>query len=124
METERLLNQNTNSNRKFLYPSTLPNSLEGHGYNSKQLANGNQAATSSSKIRKRQDHGDSKVVEETELIRLRPRGTVTSLPSYTSESHSNPPANVVYLEREILPNDSLQSFALLYGCTVSIKNFY
>ena len=119
METERLLNQNANSNRKFLYPSMSNNSLEGHGHINRKLIKENKGFTAASSLRNKHDQGDTKPIEETELIRLCPRGLVTSLPSYTVESHATPPADVVFLEREILPNDTLQSFALLYGCTVS-----
>nr|XP_002125253.1 lysM and putative peptidoglycan-binding domain-containing protein 3 [Ciona intestinalis] len=52
----------------------------------------------------------------TELTHLRPRGGGSNQ-SYMSERA--PPDDVVFLEREILPTDTLQSFALLYGCTLN-----
>ena len=56
----------------------------------------------------------------TELTSLRPRTAVSNNhPTSTAGSGKHSLDNVVILEREILPTDTLQSFALLYGCTVS-----
>ena len=55
----------------------------------------------------------------TELTQLRPRGSVTVSNSYSSTHAKLAADNIVFLRREILPNDTLQSFALQYNCTVS-----
>uniref|UniRef100_H2YN33 LysM domain-containing protein n=1 Tax=Ciona savignyi TaxID=51511 RepID=H2YN33_CIOSA len=60
---------------------------------------------------------DDKAIDDvTEMTQLRPR--VGGNTSYMSE-RTPPPDGVVYLEREILPTDTLHSFALLYGCTMN-----
>lgn len=55
-----------------------------------------------------------------EMSELRPRAkgknTLYSTPRELEKNH--------FLERKILPTDSLQSFALHYGCTVSKIHFW
>ena len=53
------------------------------------------------------------------LTSLRPRGAVSNGGTDATFSTKHSWENTVILEREILPSDTLQSFALLYGCTVS-----
>ena len=55
----------------------------------------------------------------TEMTQLRPRGAMGHSQPYTSTTPNKLSDNIVLLEREILPSDTLQSFALRYGCSVS-----
>ncbi len=61
--------------------------------------------------------GDNFDAADMELKKLRPRGGAVA--SYQSQQHSQIQDDVVYLDRDILPNDTLQSFSILYGCNVS-----
>ena len=58
-------------------------------------------------------------LENNELKQLRPR----TLTSYQSQSQTNFADNVVYIEREIQPEDTLLSFSIMYNCNVSISSF-
>ena len=57
--------------------------------------------------------------DNNELKQLRPR----TLTSYQSQSQTNFADNVVYIEREIQPEDTLLSFSIMYNCNVSISSF-
>jgi len=112
-------NQNINSNRRYQY-SSLPSdepSTSSDYFSQKS----SQFSVKKLTYRKSSDVHESEAA--TELTKLRARTSASNLKSYTSETQRPPPPDdVVYLEREILPTDSLQSFALLYGCTVSFPN--
>lgn len=77
---------------------------------------------STSVFRNNIEQSNDKFVEDrsTELTQLRPRNPVAGTQSYSSIHSKLATDNIVLLEREILPTDTLQSFALQYNCTVSI----
>jgi len=53
--------------------------------------------------------------DNNELKQLRPR----TLTSYQSQSQTSFADNVVYIEREIQPEDTLLSFSIMYNCNVN-----
>jgi len=53
--------------------------------------------------------------DNNELKQLRPR----TLTSYQSQSQTSYADNVVYIEREIQPEDTLLSFSIMYNCNVN-----
>ena len=57
-----------------------------------------------------------------ELTALRTRSASGNAHSIVASHHKHA-SDIVILERDILPSDTLHSFALLYGCTVSILYF-
>ncbi|CAK8676581.1 unnamed protein product [Clavelina lepadiformis] len=119
METCKLTNSNTNSNQKYQYStltSTNANVFDGsvrrHTLNTME----NRTYIFGDEV---SDRGSSKN-DATEMTQLRPRGGGGHTQSYTTESSKTALSDdVVHLEREIQPNDTLQSFALLYGCTIN-----
>ena len=127
METDKLSNHNTNSNSTFQYSSIKP-TVDGYGFDKERVVGAVSRkkvnpASAVNHLNNANDFSNSSH-ETTELTKLRPRGAASNFPSYSADSYSALPSNVVFLERDILPSDTLQSFALFYGCTVSIYYIY
>jgi len=111
--------------KKLRYTSPNNEQVDGYGFSKERISGAlhyeqtRKIVSNASQNVGNSDDVVTKCTDITELTKLRPRGSGTNLHSYTLETTSFQPADVVYLERDILPTDTLQSFALLYGCTVS-----
>ena len=130
METDKLSNHKIGLSKKLRYTSPHNEQVDGYGFSKERISGAIHYQHSKklvSNAASNLGNSTSKSVQSsdiTELTKLRPRGSGTNLHSYTSETTSLQPVEVVYLERDILSNDTLQSFALLYGCTVSLLIFF
>ena len=132
METDRLSCHNTASSRKLRYTSPHNEKVDGFGFSKERLSGAfhqhlnsqaNNAVRKFGNSSSATDANSVKSSDITELTKLRPRGIGVTSSLYTSETNNLQPSDVVYLERDIMPSDTLQSFALLYGCSVSIYKY-
>nr|CAB3263578.1 lysM and putative peptidoglycan-binding domain-containing protein 3 [Phallusia mammillata] len=119
MEVKRKTsNHNVNSNRKYDY--SAPQNSDIFDQSSYNIMVRTPSSIINSKVRNGTSGVNGDTQEATELTKLRPRTSAANLQTYMSDTRRLPPPDdVVYLEREILPTDTLQSFALLYGCTLN-----
>ena len=128
METDKLTNHsNVNSSKKLRYTPVHKETVDGYGFSNERISGAVHLQTKKHETFNSFGNSDSRnsiAADATEMTKLRPRGAGNAISSYSTETSSHQAANVVYLERDILPNDTLQSFALLYGCTVSNVLFW